>query len=246
MSINFSNLFHQASRNLRKGHPPIASDESRWPDEWRTTYYKEYKRFPHIKLLEPMAIQFDATTFTTRRSQRDFSKDKQLTQEIISTFLYYSCGERSQQPDVRTSRTYPSGGARFPIEIYPVILRQQDGIDSGLYHYSFKNHALEAVWQRTFSNEDIDALFTYPWTKKASMVIVMTSVFWRSQNKYGERGYRYILIESGHIGQNMYLVGNALNLKVCALGGTRDGEIEKLIDIDSSTESVTYAVAIGL
>jgi SagB-type dehydrogenase family enzyme len=73
----------------------------------------------------------------------------------------------------------------------------------------------------------------------------MTDVFWRNQNKYGERGYRYILLEAGHIGQNIYLVSEALGLKCCALGGTRDENLEELVDIDGVTESVVYALAVG-
>ena len=54
-----------------------------------------------------------------------------------------------------------------------------------------------------------------------------------------------ILQESGHIGQNIYLVSEALGLKCCALAGTKDENLEKLIDIDGITESVVYALAVG-
>jgi len=57
--------------------------------------------------------------------------------------------------------------------------------------------------------------------------------------------YRYILQEAGHIGQDAYLVSEALGMKCCALGGTRDENLEKLIDIDGVTESVVYALALG-
>ena len=73
----------------------------------------------------------------------------------------------------------------------------------------------------------------------------MTAVFSRNQMKYGERGYRYVLLEAGHIGQNMYLNAAALSLKCCALGGTIDSKLEKFLDIDGITESVVYAVAFG-
>ena len=67
----------------------------------------------------------------------------------------------------------------------------------------------------------------------------------RCCDKYGKLGYRYILLEAGHIGQNMYLVSEALGLKCCALGGTRDENLEKLIDIDGVTEAVVYGFAVG-
>ena len=77
------------------------------------------------------------------------------------------------------------------------------------------------------------------------MAIIMTAVFDRSQMKYGERGYRYMLIEAGHVGQNFCLTAEALGLKCSALGGTHDEPIERLLDIDGVTESVMYALAIG-
>ena len=73
----------------------------------------------------------------------------------------------------------------------------------------------------------------------------MTSQFERTQMKYGERGYRYILLEAGHIGQNICLVSETLGLKCCALGGTMDKNLEELLDIDGETESVVYGFAIG-
>ena len=65
--------------------------------------------------------------------------------------------------------------------------------------------------------------------------------------KYGERGYRFILQESGHIAQNVYLLCEALGLKCCALGGFRisDEQIEKFLGIDGLTESIVYTLVVG-
>ena len=145
----------------------------------------------------------------------------------------------------RERRAQASGGARFPIEVYPIVFRSSGELPAGLYHYNVKEHKLGVLLEQEFEDRDIDKLFTYPWVKDAAIGIVMTAVFWRNQNKYGERGYRYVLIEAGHIGQNMYLVSEALGLKCCALGGTRDENLETLIDIDGETESVVYGLALG-
>jgi len=142
-------------------------------------------------------------------------------------------------------RVQPSGGARFPIETYIIVFRSGSELQQGLYHYDVKNHQLDILWDRAFNNQDIDELFTYLWVKDAAIGLVMTAVFERTQEEYGERGYRYILLEAGHLGQNVYLISEALGLKCCALGGTRDENLEKLIDIDGVTESLVYALAIG-
>ena len=131
------------------------------------------------------------------------------------------------------------------MEIYPIVFSGDKEIPAGLYHYNVKEHALDVLTQQTFTASDIGNLFVYEWIQKASCALVMTAVFGRNQVKYGERGYRYMLLEAGHIGQNVYLVSNALGVKCCGMGGTRDENLEKLIDIDGTTEAVVYALILG-
>ena len=248
MDIDFSELFHHSSKDHSKGHPPISNDDSEWPDEWKTTYYKAYPRLPKIKLDDGHVLADFFDLIKKRQSRRDFRREP-ITKRELSLLLKYSCGNTSDMGDGRYHRAQASGGARFPIEVYPIVFRSgdpsADGLKAGLYHYNVKDHVLDVLWDREFNDEDIDKIFTYSWVKDAGLGIVMTAVFWRNQNKYGERGYRYILLEAGHIGQNIYLVSQALGLKCCALGGTRDENLEKLIDIDGVTESVVYGLAIG-
>ncbi|MBI2097064.1 MAG: SagB/ThcOx family dehydrogenase [Candidatus Sungbacteria bacterium] len=244
MIADFSKLFHQSSKDGSKGHPPIPANFDEWPDEWKTTYYKSYPRLPKIGLEDkpPAADFFDL--IKRRKSQRDFSRTP-LAKYELSILLKYSCGNTGPLEKGRSRRAQASGGARFPIEVYPIVFRPGADLPAGLYHYNVKDHALDVLWERNFSDEDIHQIFTYPWVKDAAVGIVMTAVFWRNQMKYGERGYRYILLEAGHIGQNFYLTSEALGIKCCALGGTMDQNLERLIDIDGVTESVVYGFAIG-
>ena len=249
---DFSKIFHQSSKNIDKirASTPIKYED--WPEEWKTTYYKAYPRLPKIDLdADQQSASFDSALgkiffdlIKKRKSQRDFSKTP-ITKRELSLILKYSCGNTGPYEGERHRRAQPSGGMRFPIEVYPIIFRSAQDLKSGLYHYGVKNHELDVLWDREFSDKEIDGLFNYDWVKNASCAIIMTAVFWRNQNKYGERGYRMILQESGHIGQNIYLVSEALGLKCCALSGKKDEALEKLIDIDGITESVVYALAIG-
>ena len=129
--------------------------------------------------------------------------------------------------------------------MYPLVLKGSAEVPAGLYHYDVQQHALDVLWKRSFSSEDIEDLFVYEWIKEASCVFILTAVFQRNQIKYGERGYRYILLEAGHIGENVYLAAEALGLKCCGMGGTRDENLEKLIELDGISESVVYALILG-
>jgi len=240
----FSGIFHQSSKNHAKGHPPVPKHYEDWPDEWKTTYYKAYPRLPKIKLEDgpPRADFFDL--IKARQSRRDFSGEP-LAKRDLSLLLKYSCGNVAPMEDGRHRRAQPSGGARFPIEVYPILFRGSGDCKAGLYHYNVQEHALDVLFEREFADGDVGELFTYPWVRNAAGAFVMTAVFGRNQGKYGERGYRQILQEAGHIAQNAYLVSEALGLKCCALSGTRDENLEKFIDIDGVTESVVYALALG-
>lgn len=242
--IDFSKLFHQSSKDHGKGHPPIPSRYEDWPEEWRTTFYKAYPRLPKLDLegTPPHADFFDLVQ--KRQSRRDFTRQP-LTKRELSVLLKYSCGTTGKLVGERLRRAHPSGGGRFPIETYPIVFREGGDLPAGVYHYNVKHHQLDVLWQRPFADGEVDELFSYPWVKEGSVALVMTAVFWRSQNKYGERGYRYILLEAGHIGQSLSLAAEALDLKCCALGGTRDERLEELLDVDGAVESVIYALVLG-
>ncbi len=91
-----------------------------------------------------------------------------------------------------------------------------------MYHYDVKEHALDVLWQRSFTKADIANLFVYDWIGEASCALLMTAVFWRNQVKYGQRGYRYVLLEAGHIGENGYLTAEALGGGGCGMGGMQE------------------------
>jgi SagB-type dehydrogenase family enzyme len=241
--LNLSHLFHQYTKAFQR---KIPRDSSLWPDEWKTTYYKTYPRLPKIALSH-QEIKFDLfEAIKTRYSEREMF-GAEIDADELSILLKYSCGITRHTKDGEARRAQPSGGARYPIETYCLIVRPGEGLEPGLFHYDVKNHQLDTLWKKEFKKEDLDLIATYEFVQDASLIFFLTAVFWRNQNKYGQRGYRFILQESGHIAQNVYLLSQALNLKCCALGGFRisDEQIEKLLDIDGVTECLVYTLVIG-
>lgn len=221
----------------RDSFPP----EHEWPKEWKTTYYKSYLGARRINLPNVS----DGTAFTAAVSGRESRRGGHklgISQEDLSFMLKYSCGiNPSRSGNAKGFRSQPSGGARFPIETYVLLFREQHGLSRGTYHYDVSRHALACL--------GLDAellipekLFTYPWTSSCSAAIVMTAVFSRATPKYGERSYRYALLEAGHIGQGIYLSGSCRGVGVVGMGGTREPLLHRLLDIDGTTESVVYAL----
>lgn len=245
MDFDYSEIYHQSSKDHRRGHPPISSNPAEWPEAWKRQEYKVYPRSPKIALPDerPRADFFELVA--RRHSGRQYQPVSPLSLTELSVLLRYSCGTFKRAWQKTASRAQPSGGARFPIEVYPLVLVSGPEISSGVYHYDVQNHQLEVIEQRAFERKDIQQLSLFDWTGNASLLLVMTAVFERNQMKYGERGYRYTLLEAGHIGQNIHLVVEALGLECCALGGTRDQPLEAALAIDGITESVVYAFSIG-
>ena len=71
------------------------------------------------------------------------------------------------------------------------------------------------------------------------------AVFNRSQKKYGPRGYRYILLEAGHLAQNLCLIAAEFNLGSLCMGGFYDSRLNRFMEFDGLTEAVIYSVAAG-
>ncbi len=245
MYFDFSKIFHRASKSLAgySGYL-IPKNSAEWPHTWKTTFYKSYDKMPHLPLPLPKKDSPFFTLIQNRESRIDFSATP-ISIDELSELLKYSCGETQALSNGRVRRAQPSGGMRFPIETYVLVFKDTPDLPAGAYHYNVQKHSLHVLHQQPFSKEDIAGLFIYEWVQGASIALVYTSVFSRSQAKYGQRGYRFILLEAGHIGQNVYLASESMGLICCALGATRDEELESFLHIDGESESVVYAIGLG-
>lgn len=217
-----------------------------WPEEWKHIYFKSYPRLPQIKLREPSEAFLKkrlSGILLDRSSDRNFHSG-QITKDEISNLLFFSAGITKKAEDWdNTSRAYPSAGARYPSEVYLVVFSSED-LEKGLYHYNVKTHDLELLLKGDLTR-DLLKITKQKWIKNVGVVLVITSVLGRSEVKYDSRAFRFCLIEAGHLGQNIYLVSTALNLKCCAIGGFVDKDINSLLDLNDSNEFTSYLLAVG-
>lgn len=217
-------------------------DPSKWPVMWTRIFYKGYLRFPELSLPNPRLKSSISLlkTLQERHSHRNFSAMK-LSLLEISTLLYFSSGMKDLYDSENTKRFYPSAGNRYPLEVY--ILSLNSELPPGLYHYYLKTNRLEIL--KSLPNFNFDDYFLAEWAGKAGCIIFITSIFERTTVKYGERGYKFCLLEAGHLGQNIYLLATGLNLKCCGLGGVLETKVDELLDIDGIKESLIYTIALG-
>ncbi|MDO8537256.1 MAG: SagB/ThcOx family dehydrogenase [archaeon] len=224
------NLFHDNQKTQKK----------KIVDEWGTIHFKEYPRFELIKL-NSTKRKYDKVEklLISRRSKRNLTKKVSLNQ--LSNILYFSAG--ICKGNLNTSRrTYPSGGARYPLEIYLIINNSE--IDNGLYHYNILENSLEK-FPKKISKNAIKSLFFQKFVCKSSIIIIITSVIGRSQIKYGLKSLKFSFIESGHLAQNVMLCAKNMKLNSCAIGGYDGNALEKILEIDGLSEGVIYVISLG-
>lgn len=183
---------------------------------------------------------------TSRISSRDL-KPSPLTLENLATILHYAYGETRDNYDTgfpRPFRVVPSAGGLYPLELF-FYSSHIEGMKTGLYHYNPSMNHLRQLWDGDKTNQISQAMVQPDIAYGASLIIFITSIFERSIFKYGDRGYRFILLEAGHVAQNSNLVSNALGLGSVNIGGYFDREIDDLLGLDGVAHSTIYMIAIG-
>ncbi len=211
---------------------------------WPAPPFKEYTEALSIPLPKPRPLGKVTVeeALQKRRSIRDYS-DEPLSLEELSLLLHLTDGITLWRYGIGF-RTAPSAGALYPIEIYLVVNRVK-GLKPGIYHYRVRTHSLELIKEGNFGQEMVHACVGQEMPGTAAITFILTAVFQRIRWKYRERAYRYILLEGGHIGQNIYLGATAMGLGACAIGAFLDDSINNLIGVDGQEEAVIYVLTVG-
>ncbi|MCP4663202.1 MAG: SagB/ThcOx family dehydrogenase [bacterium] len=209
-----------------------------------------WKEYHHVPLVELPETDPASTTLgealAQRLSCRQFGGPR-LGTDDVSGLLRASYGVKDQvrlQGMVFSERPVPSGGACFPIELY-LLVRQVEGIGPGVYHYGARRHRLEQLRGPLPWNLLAGLFMDQPYLLRADMIIVLTAVVHRTLLRYGDRGFRFIWIEAGHVAQNLNLVGAAMGLGTLDLGGFFDDPLAALLGLDPEAEIPLYGVAVG-
>lgn len=206
--------------------------------------YKIYPYCKKIKLVKPdiSTKNFFNEILMKRRSIRDFS-EKPINIQELSYLLWASTGIQRKEFGY-DFRTAPSAGALYPIESY-LIINNVENVPKGVYHYLIKDHALEELKLGDLSIDIAKAALDQNMCATASVVFIWTAIFKRSKCKYGQRAYRYVYLDTGHIAQNLVLASTSLNLGSCPIAAFYDDEVNKIVGVEGVEESVIYMCVVG-
>lgn len=197
----------------------------------------------NIKLPEPrlkgeMSVE---EAIQRRRSRRSFA-DTPLTMEQLSQLLW--CAQGVTDPAGR-KRAAPSAGATYPMEVFVAVGQKTVGdLDAGVYRYVPAGHGLEKVLDGDLRGRVARAALGQDFLATAPMDILLAADYGRTSGRYGQRARRYVDIEVGHIGQNIYLQAEALGLGTVAVGAFSDDEVAKVFELSPPLQPL-YLMPVG-
>jgi len=178
-------------------------------------------------------------TLQKRRSIRSYS-DEPLTLQEISQLAWSAQGISDESSGFRTA---PSAGATFPMEIYLLVTGLADVAD-GVYRYNYKEHTLENKINGDMRQNLFEVSLRQPSITNAPVVMVITGVLERTEQRYGQRALRYVYMEAGHVAQNVYLQGVALDVGTVVIGAFQDEGVSRVMELEDG-EHPLYIMPLG-
>ncbi|WP_185971049.1 SagB family peptide dehydrogenase [Alkalicoccobacillus porphyridii] len=217
---NYFQTYHNQSN-----WPPIKKPENRVIEKLENTF---------LRTIQLDYIQLDnhlMDALNSRKSSKEMRVSKTLDALKLGTLLKWSIGMFEDR------RMFPSAGELYTIKCL-VAIKDLGGVKSGLYEYIPEHHRIAWLGEyqelkKAFVQEDIDF----------NVCLVLGSDLDRACQHYGERGYRFSLLEAGHMMQNIMLVASTLELAVAPIGGFKD-DVANELSTHENFKSM-YLVPIG-
>lgn len=183
-----------------------------------------------------------------RRSTRLYSEEN-ISLDELSYLLWATQGITKTTKSGLTLRTVPCSGATHSFESYLIIMKVE-GLKQGIYRYEPIAHKLLFIGQINKIDEQVDDItldqpFVQNFAKKAAVLFAWATIPYRSEWKFDMTAHKKILIDIGHVCQNLYLASESVDLGACAIGIYDQDKIDQLLEIDGEEEFVIYMAAVG-
>jgi len=182
-----------------------------------------------------------AEAIARRRSIRRFAPQP-VSQTQLSQILWAAQGTSDT---LWKYRAVPSAGATYPLEIFVVCgTNCIEGIGGGIYHYNADSHSLTRRHKEDMRLELARAALDQEFIYEAPVDIVICAVYERTLSRYGARGERYVHMEVGHAGQNIYLQDTSLGLATVAIGAFYDKQVRNVLQLEEQYKPL-YIMPVG-
>ena len=198
---------------------------------------------PMPEEIPPITIDFMALV-ELRTSVRDY-QNVPISLLELSYLLWCTQGVKQVLGNKATLRTVPSAGARHALETY-LLIHNVEGLKPGLYRFLGLEHKLiEVNLAENISEEIIKACLGQSFIAKSAVTFLWMAQASRMTWRYGERGYRYLHLDAGHVCQNLYLAAQVIGCGMCAIAAFDDEYMNKVLGLDGEERFVVYIAALG-
>jgi SagB-type dehydrogenase family enzyme len=236
-------LFHENSKGSR--------DEPPMNDAVAAAYLHQmpeslaYDGYPAVPLPDAPALPAVPVSELLARPAAAALDPAPLPLGDAAALLRYAYGVLDRTAEsARGPRTVYSAGSLYPLELFACVTRVE-GLGPGLCHYDASGHLLHVLRGGDHSQKLAPAIGDGRLAQMAPLLIFVAALPERSVLKYGDRGYRFALLEAGAVVQNIQLVAGALGLAVVHVGDYFDRMIDDLFAFDGLTLSVINIIGIG-
>ncbi len=206
----------------------------------KTARFEKEKRMklPNPKIHGEVSLE---NCIRSRRTVRTFSSRK-LGVDHLSQLLWAAQGITEKDGFKRAA---PSAGALYPMELFVLTgSGTVSGMDPGIYHYDPGVHSLSLTVEGDLRGDLAKATLAQFWMAKAPINIAICAEYRRITGKYGDRGERYAIMESGFIAQNIFLQASAQGLVAGIAGAFLDAEVRKVLCVEAGLEPLLI-MAVG-
>ncbi len=200
--------------------------------------YKTYPDLMHIPLSQDIPLPKAALSSVIHAAPPEARASVKVSLKDLSLIflLTYSITARTRHGlHDFFYRNAASAGALYPTELYAAA-QGVTGLEDGLYHFSIADHGLSLLRKGSFfeqpSEHSSDSPAPFP-----IVMFFLTAIFFRSSWKYRDRAYRYHLLDTGHVLENLTLALKNLPLPYRCSFDFDDARLNRFLGLDSAMEA---------
>lgn len=172
-------------------------------------------------------------------------KEEPISLEELSYILWSTQGIKQANQGKLNIINKPSLGSIDVFETY-LLVNNVEGLKKGLYGFiAEENKLFEISIKKNLDEEIVEACYGQTAVKNCAVTFICTAVQQKILCRYGERGYRYLNLDAGHVCQNLYLAANSIECGVCAVAAYDDDELNSILGIDGVDQFAIYIATVG-
>jgi len=180
-----------------------------------------------------------------RKSRRSYSNEN-ISLEELAFLLWSTQGVKDiRDNNYATIRTVPSAGARHPFETY-LAINKVEGLKSGIYRYLPLTHQLLFMFEEENLEERISELsLGQKFAGSCAVTFIWSAIPYRGEWRYNLVAHKAMLLDAGHVCQNLYLACEAINCGTCAIAAYDQENFDDFLKLDGEDEFVVYLAPVG-